>query len=78
MLNRNAVESLNENSLIVNNVIDTKSEHSAAQTQPSRSISLIGLRFLSAQRETFISILLIRQCVIAALVQSERDKTIER
>jgi len=45
MLNRNALESflLNENSLIVNNVIDTKSEHSAAQAQPFPSNSLLGL-----------------------------------
>jgi len=45
MLNRNALESfsLNENSLIVNNVIDTKSEHSAAQAQLFPSNSLLGL-----------------------------------
>jgi len=45
MLNRNALESLNENYLIVNNVIDTMSEHSAAQAQPFRSNSLLGLAF---------------------------------
>jgi len=31
MINRNALESSNENSLIVNNVIDTRTEHSTEQ-----------------------------------------------
>jgi len=39
----NALESLNENSLIVNNVRDTMSEPSGAQAQPLRSNSLLEL-----------------------------------
>jgi len=41
MLNRNVLELLNENFSIVNNVIDTRSEHSVAQV-PFRSNSLFG------------------------------------
>jgi len=43
MINSNALESSNENSLIVQNIIDTRSEHSVAQAQPLRSNSLLGL-----------------------------------
>jgi len=73
MLNRNALESLNENSLIVDTVTDTKSERSAAQAQPFRSNSL-----LSAQTETFIRSLLIRRCVIKFHLVQSGTRTIER
>jgi len=43
MLDRDAPESSNENSLIVNNVTDTRSEQSVAQVQPFRSNSLLEL-----------------------------------
>jgi len=58
MLNRNALESLKENSLIVNNVIDRMSEHSAAQADNRFVRTLFSDLFLFAQGETFIPILL--------------------
>jgi len=45
MINSNALESSNENSLIVQNVIDIRSEHSVAQAQSLRSNSLLATSF---------------------------------
>jgi len=66
MINSDALESSNENSLIVKNVIDTRSEHS----QPLRSNSLLGLIPFCAKGSFY---LLIRRCIIVALVQSGCD-----
>jgi hypothetical protein len=80
MINRNALESSNENSLVVNNVIDTRSEHSVAQVKTvsielsSRDRQITREDSLpSAQRQTFISNLLICRRIIAVLVQSRED-----
>jgi len=62
MLDRNALESLNESSLIVNNVIDTRSEHSG----PVRA--LLGLASFRARGN--LVHLVIRRCGIAALARS--------
>jgi len=67
MLNRNALESLNENSLIVNNVMNAMSEH-------RKHFSLFRLssrtRFFLRKEKLLSPFYLVRRCVIAALVQS--------
>jgi len=52
MINSNVLESSNENSLMVQNVIDTRSEHSVAQ--PLHSNSLLGLISFYAKRNFYI------------------------
>jgi len=47
----------NENSLIVTNVTDTRSEHSAARARPLRWNSLLGLNSFCAKGNFYITIL---------------------
>jgi len=66
MFDRNALESSNENSLIVDDVIDAMSEHSAAQAQLSSRT-----HFFLREGKLLSPFYLIRRCVIAANVTND-------